>query len=202
MSKLRDHMPPLDSDLPEPIKDGRHWVIYTSKRDGAPYRWAGYLDAPDRDLALQYAREHYGLDEACVGIICHEHHLATDGPYGLSPLQPTSASGDDGDTWTVFTLLRRGGIHQTAGTVQAPDANKAINRATASFADGRIHSIRVVRSSDIFTTTKEELIIWRTHDMTYKLAKGYSKLVREKWTQFRDEKTYEQYRKEDIANHF
>ena len=51
-------------------------------------------------------------------------------------------------------------------------------------------------------TTEEEMVIWRTHDMTYKLAKGYSKQVRSKWTRIRDNPAYEQYQKEDIETHF
>ena len=192
----------FDHDLPEPTPDVKHWVVYTSKRTDAPHKWAGYVDAPDHDLALQYAREHYGLDEACVGIICHEHEDATDGPYGLEPLSSGTAAGDDGEPWTVFTLRRRGANHETAGVVNAPDAETAIARATARFADGRIHNIRVVPASRVHETTEDELIIWRTHDMNYKLAKGYSKEVRAKWSRFRDEQTYEQYRKEDIAKHF
>ena len=38
--------------------------------------------------------------------------------------------------------------------------------------------------------------------MTYKLAKGYSKQVRSKWTRIRDNPAYEQYQKEDIETHF
>ncbi len=202
MSKIRETPLSFESDLPPATPDTKHWVVYTRKRDGAPFKWAGYVDAPDHELALQFAREHYGLDEACVGIICHEHEAATDGAYGLEPLTPGSDAGDDGDVWTVFTLLRRGGNHQTAGTVQAPDAATAIGRATTAFADGKIRSIRVVPSDRVHETTEDELIIWRTHDMTYKLAKGYAKDVRAKWSQFRDDQTYEQYRKEDIAKHF
>ncbi len=202
MSKIRQTPLSFEADLPPATPDSRHWVVYTAKRDGAPFKWAGYVDAPDSELALQFAREHYGLDEQCVGIICHEHEAAVDGPYELEPLQPGNAVGDDGDAWTVFTLRRRGGNHQTAGTVRAPDADTALARATAAMADGKISNIRVVPSNRIFETTEDELIIWRTHDMTYKLAKGYSKDVRAKWSRFRDEQTYEKYRKEDIAKHF
>ncbi|MCP4759415.1 MAG: hypothetical protein GY894_01120 [Planctomycetes bacterium] len=202
MSKVRQQELTFSHDLPEPTPDSKHWVIYTRKRDGAPYKWAGYVDAPDVALALQFAREHYGLDEACIGIIAHQHEDASDGEYSLEPLQPTDAAGDDGQAWTAFTLERRGGNHQTAGTVNALDAETAIERATAAFAGPKVRSIRVVPSNCIHETTESELTIWRTHDMTYKLAKGYAKDVRAKWSRFRDEKTYEQYRKDDIAKHF
>lgn len=202
MSKVRQQDLTFASELPDPTPDARHWVIYTRKRDGTPFKWAGYIDAPDVELALQFAREHYGLDEACVGILTHEHEDAVDGEYSLKPLEPGNGTGDDGRPWTVFTLERRGGNHQTAGTVHAPDAAAAIDRGRAAFANARVRSIRVVPTDKIHETTAEELLIWRTHDMDYKLARGYSKTVRAKWTQIRDEPDYEDYRREDIAKHF
>ncbi len=202
MSKVREQQLTFGSELPDPTPDTRHWVIYTCKRGGAPFKWAGYVDAPDVDLALQFAREHYGLDEACVGILTHEHEDAVDGEYSLEPLGHGGAVGDDGQSWTVFTLERRGGNHQTAGTVHAPDAATAIDRARTTFAGDRVRSIRVVPTCKIHETTAEELLIWRTHDMDYKLAKGYSKVVRAKWTKIRDQQAYEGYRQDDIEKHF
>jgi len=202
MSKVREQELTFGGQLPEPTPDSKHWVIYTMKREGAPYKWAGYVDAPDVELALQFAREHYGRDETCVGIIAHEHEDATDGEYSLEPLQAGDATGSDGQSWTVFTLERRGGNHQTAGTVNAPDAATAIERATATHAGPKVRSIRVVPTTCIHETTESELTIWRSHDMNYKLAKGYAKDVRAKWSRFRDKETYEQYRRDDIAKHF
>lgn len=199
MSKIREREFTVSDELPEPTPDSRHWVIYTSKKDGAPHKWAGYLDAPDIELALQYAREHYGLDEACVSILTHEHHDAVDGEYSIEPLQQGEAAGQDGQQWTVFTLDRRGGNHQTAGVVNAPDAATAIDRGRALFAGKRVRNIRVVPTAKIHSTTAEELTIWRLHDMDYKLAKGYSKVVRAKWVKIRDEQTYEAYQQDDIV---
>jgi len=202
MSKVRQQDLTVGDTLPDPTPDSRHWVIYTRKRAGVPFKWAGYIDAPDVELALQYAREHYGLDEACVGILTHEHEDATDGPYEHEPLAASDASGDDGDPWTVLTLNRRGGTHVTAGTVRAPNAATAIERASATFADGRIRNVRVVPANKIYETTADDMVIWRHHDMSYKLARGYSKVVRAKWTRIRDTKAYEQYQQEDIGEHF
>jgi 1,2-phenylacetyl-CoA epoxidase PaaB subunit len=202
VSKIREQEFVLSDALPDPTPDTRHWVVYTSKRAGAPHKWAGYVDAPDTELALQFAREHYGLDEVCVGILAHEHKDAVDGEYALEPLDRGDASGQDGPEWTVFTLERRGGTHQTIGVVNAPDAATAIDRGRGLFAGKRVRSLRVVPSDKIHTTTAEELTIWRLHDMEYKLAKGYSKIVRTKWTKIRDELTYEEYQQDDIVTHF
>ncbi len=202
MSKIREQALTFGEELPPPTPDTMQWVVYTCKKSGAPYKWAGYVDAPDQALALQYAREHYGLDEACVGLIAHRHEDAIDSEYALTNLEPTDASGTDGDEWTVLTLNRRGGNHQTAGVVHAPNGKAALARAQASFAGPKVCNIRVVKSSQVLETNEEELLIWRHHDMSYKLARGYSKQVRSKWTRIRDEQTYEDYRQEDIADHF
>ena len=202
MSKIREKALSFTDDLPPPTPDNRHWVIYTKKRSDTEYKWAGLVDAPDAILALQFAREHYGLDEVCVGILAHDKNDAVDGEYAIGTLPAGDASGDDGDEWVVFTLDRRGGDHRSAGTVHSPDAGTALQRARSAHASSGICSLRVVQSSKVYETTAEELPIWRSHDMTYKLARGYSKEVRAKWTKFRDEKTYEQYRKGDIAKHF
>jgi 1,2-phenylacetyl-CoA epoxidase PaaB subunit len=191
-----------EGELPAPTPDATQWVVYTQKREGAAFKWAGTIEAVDTELALQYSREHYGLDEACVGLIAYRRADSVDGEYSVGPLTPSQAEGADGDEWLVFTLAKRGGNHQTAGTVMAPDATTAIDRATAAFANGKVCNIRVVLASRVHKTTEEEMVIWRTHDMTYKLAKGYSKQVRSKWTQIRDNPAYEQYKKDDIESHF
>jgi 1,2-phenylacetyl-CoA epoxidase PaaB subunit len=202
MSKRRDIMYDFDGDLPEGKSDDAHWAVYTRKKQGGPARWAGYLDAVDVALALQYAREHYGQDEACMGIVIHRHEALTDSEYGITPIDGGDAAGDDGETWIVFTQRRRGMIHIEAGTVQAPDATTAVARARSAFADGRISNVRVVRQADCHQTTPDELAIWRDHDMSYKLARGYSKSVRSKWAHFRSQADVDQYASEDIKDHY
>lgn len=202
MSKRRDIMYDFDGDLPSGKPDDRHWVVYTRKKRGGPARWAGYLDAVDVPLALQYAREHYGQDEACTGILIHEHEALRDSEYGIDAIAGGDAAGDDGDAWIVFSQRRRGAIHIEVGQVQAPDAETAIARARSAFADGRVSNLRVVRSMDCHETTPDELAIWRDHDMSYKLARGYSKDVRAKWALFRSRADDDTYASEDIKDHY
>lgn len=202
MSKIREQSFEFGEALSAPTPDTEHWIVYTCKKEGSPFKWAGSLNASDLALAMQFAGEHYGLDEACVAVCTHHARDAHDGPCGVEPIEPGNASGDDGESWTVFVLPRRGGNLEQAGDVKAPDADTALARGTAAFADGRIVQIRVVPSDRIFVSDGTEGLIWRLHDMNYKFARGYSKDVRAKWTRIRDEQTYEDYRQEDIHTHF
>jgi len=45
-------------------------------------------------------------------------------------------------------------------------------------------------------------VIWRFSDQTYRMARGYSKDVREKWTKFRDEGALHEYEKDDLKEAF
>jgi len=202
MSKRRDIMYDFPGDLPGGKPDDAHWAVYTRKKEDGPARWAGYLDAVDVTLALQYAREHYGQDEVCTGILIHRHEALADSEYGVDPIAGGDASGDDGEAWTVFAQRRRGMIHIEAGTVRAPDAATAVARARSKFANGKVSNIRVVREADCYQTTPDELAIWRNHDMSYKLARGYSKDVRAKWAQFRSRSDDDRYASEDIKDHY
>ncbi|MBG83600.1 MAG: hypothetical protein CMJ40_03520 [Phycisphaerae bacterium] len=202
MSKFRDQIIQHEGELPPGTPDTEHWIVYTQKKTGAPFKWAGSLNAPDAELAVQFAGEHYGLDEACVAVLTHHASFANDGPCGIEPLERGDTDGDDGTSWCAFGLPRRGGNLNLLGTVKAPDAATAIERATCQYANGKIVQFRVVPEDKILISDGRGSLIWRLHDMNYKFARGYSKVVREKWTRIRDEEEYEDYRKEDIHRHF
>jgi 1,2-phenylacetyl-CoA epoxidase PaaB subunit len=205
MSKIRQRDFTFAEELP-PHADGvmHAYIVYTSRKDGAPHRYAGYLDAPDIDLALEYACEHYGQDEACAGIWVHLVEHLHETPCAQEHIDP--ATGNDGsDTesdpvWIAFTQKRRGDIHIEAGTLHAADAATALSKAVARHGAGTVQ-VRVVLQEHIESTMPEQLI-WRTHDQTYRLARGYSKSVRAKWDAVRKLEDVDEYTKEDIEHHF
>ena len=45
-------------------------------------------------------------------------------------------------------------------------------------------------------------MIWRSTDQSYRLAKGYSKIVRQKWDAIRASKDVDEYQKEDLKDTF
>ncbi len=69
MSNLRNNITAKNTPLPEPAgTDMDSWVVFTQKKPGAPHIYAGWLNAADEDMAIEFAREHYGQDEKCSNI--------------------------------------------------------------------------------------------------------------------------------------
>ncbi len=202
MSKIREQGFTFADELP-PATDGEvgHFVVYTQKKEGAPHRYAGWLNAPDIAMAMNYACEHYGQDETCVNIWLHDRSCMHETPVSDEPLAGTDTPDDPAaTTWAVFTQKRRGDIHVERGQVQLADATTALPAAIARFGEG-MSQVRII-PMDSMSSTEDGRIIWRTHDQGYRLAKGYSKSVRAKWDAFRKTEDIEEYRRDDIEHHF
>jgi 1,2-phenylacetyl-CoA epoxidase PaaB subunit len=205
MSKLRQRDYTFDKEL-APSNDValNSYIVYTCKKDGSPHRYAGYLNAPDIHLAVEYACEHYGQDEVCVNIWLHHVDALRETACAEKSVDLTlGCDGQDTATdpaWAVFTQRKRGDIHIEAGALNAPDADTAFKRAIARYGKNVVQ-VRVVPLDQITSTTRNQLI-WRTHDQTYRLARGYSKSVRMKWAAVRNADDINEYVKDDIESHF
>lgn len=70
MSRLRDQLQlPKNGELTTPpTGDARPYEVFIQLQRGKPHVHAGTLDAVDDEMALQFAREHYGQDQACVHV--------------------------------------------------------------------------------------------------------------------------------------
>jgi 1,2-phenylacetyl-CoA epoxidase PaaB subunit len=205
MSKIRQQGFSFPEELPPPANEVvNSFIAYTSRKEGAPHRYAGYINAPDIDLALEYACEHYGQDEECTSIWIHEVKDLTETPCADESVDPTSGSdAEDSNAdpeWVVFTQKHRGDIHIETGLLHAPNAENALSKAIARHGEGTVQ-IRVVPRERIDATAPDQ-VIWRMHDQTYRLARGYSKLVRTKWAAVRKAEDIDEYRKDDIEHHF
>jgi ring-1,2-phenylacetyl-CoA epoxidase subunit PaaB len=68
VSRLRDELSlPVEGPLALPDEtDAQPYEVFVQLQRGKPHVHAGTLDAVDAEMALQYAREHYGQDQACV----------------------------------------------------------------------------------------------------------------------------------------
>lgn len=70
MSRLRDQLElPKEGDLTaQALGDAKPYEVFIQLIRGKPHIHAGTLDAVDNEMALQFAREHFGQDQACVHI--------------------------------------------------------------------------------------------------------------------------------------
>ena len=95
-----------------------------------------------------------------------------------------------------------GDQHREGPIIRATSAKQALEIAQRELpgADEH-HNIWTIPCDEIIATGKDE-VIWRHTDQTYRLARGYSKTVREKWEQIREEKALREYEKLDLTEAF
>ncbi len=199
MSKLREEVEPVCGELETPPEgDLAGYVIFTQLKAGQPFLYAGYLDAADDDMALIFAREHYGQDQECIAIWAIPVEMVS----GTDSVHPASHDVGGVQTYQIFVQPRRGAGHISAETVQARSPAEAIEKAKEIHHDPRkYYTLWVVPQRLIASTSKGDLI-WRFSDQSYRLARGYSKEVREKWTKFRDESALREYERDDLKESF
>jgi 1,2-phenylacetyl-CoA epoxidase PaaB subunit len=212
MSKIRQNIaiagPPgsapsaAGGDLAAPPEgDLAPFVVFTQLRAGGPHEYAGWLDAVDGAMALMFAREHYGRDQECTSIwaIPRGAICGTDPEHAPSP---ECAKAGSARAYRVFVHERTGDRFQSAGTVSAVSGAEALRAAVAG-AGARGGALRVwVVPQDAIVATRAGEVVWPLSDQSYRLARGYSKEVRRKWEQVREQRAITEYEKEDLKEVF
>lgn len=199
MSKIREQFeaPPTAPLDVAATGDLRPYVIFTQLKKNGPHIYAGWLEASDDAMAMNFAKEHYGQDQECVGIwaIGREHVTSSDGLY-------TAAAPARGKAYAIMTQKRAGDLFVEAGVIDATSPQAAIDLARGNNRMAQnAHCIWAVAPQHILKTAEDELI-WRNTDQSYRLARGYGREVRAKWIAFRDEKQLAEYEKDDLAEAF
>jgi ring-1,2-phenylacetyl-CoA epoxidase subunit PaaB len=107
----------------------------------------------------------------------------------------------DAQPFEVFVQLARGKPHVHAGTVDAPDAEMALQFAREHYGQDQacVH-IWVVPRAAMLGTDYERDVIWRSTDRTYKQARGYP--VHRRWLLLRSKEAVREYEKEDLKESF
>ncbi len=81
LSRIRANIPDYAADSVVPAEpEMRRYEVFTQQERGKSHVHAGSLDAPDDELAMLFAREHYGRDQDCVQVwvVPREAILRTD----------------------------------------------------------------------------------------------------------------------------
>jgi ring-1,2-phenylacetyl-CoA epoxidase subunit PaaB len=69
LSRIRANIPEYRTDLANTAEgDLKPYEVFVQLERGKPHIYAGSVDAADDRMALLFAREHYGRDQACVQI--------------------------------------------------------------------------------------------------------------------------------------
>ena len=191
MTSPRINPPKQTGDLSFPEVDSFPiWEVFTQKRPTKEHVHAGSLSAPDASLAQQFAREHYGQDQVCVSLWVgtRSDFLAVDGGQ---------------DTYELFVQWESGDRHIHIGTVEASNGQDATSKCESQFLDDKpFFSVWSIGVSDLTVINEKDNLIWRTTDQTYRLASGYSRVVRKKWDAIREAAAVDAYQEEDLKDTF
>lgn len=69
LSRIRANAPESRDDLRTSAEgDLKPYEVFVQVDHSKPHAYAGSVDAADDQMALMFAREHYGRDQACVGV--------------------------------------------------------------------------------------------------------------------------------------
>ena len=192
MTSPRINPPKQTGDLSFPEVDSFPiWEVFTQKRPTKEHVHAGSLSAPDASLAQQFAREHYGQDQICVSLWVGER-------------DSFKSLGGDKETYEVFVQKDAGNRHEHVGSVDAINGKDAREKCKEQFIkDNAFCTIWACPLSKLSKIESSIDMIWReTTDQSYRLAKGYSKIVRQKWDALRASKAVDAYQSEDLKETF
>ncbi len=198
MSKLRQDVALTEGDLETPaVADLPSYVIFTQLTKNGPHIYAGWLDAVDDDMAIHFACEHYGQDQECVGVwaIPRDAITGTEARYAPGPEKGSTRP------FEVFVQARAGDLYKSVDRVEAAGGKTALEAAQQQHGGDEAKSIWVV-PRDRITSTREGDMIWRYTSQDYRMARGYSAAVREKWQTIRAERDLREYEKDDLREMF
>jgi 1,2-phenylacetyl-CoA epoxidase PaaB subunit len=201
MSKIREQLDttpdrPLDV---EPTSDLRPYVIFTQLKPDGPFIYAGWLDAADHEMALQLAINHYGRDQACTCIKAAPREFVA----GLRENAEAAAEpvGEARD-YQIFTQANAGDQHISSIVIHATSAAAALERAKTEIENAAgLHNIWAIPVDEL-ASTEDAKLIWDNVDQSYRLARGYSQDVKQKWQDIREQRALEEYEKDDLKETF
>ena len=191
-SPARTNVPEATGELnTEEIESFPVWEVFTQKKRNDAHQHAGSLSAPDAMMAQYFAREHYGQDQECVNMWIGERRSFT-----------SDCSAEE--TYEVFVQWSAGDRHVHVGDVNAKNSAEAREKCTTQFTCEKPYfTIWAVPVSALTKIDSSTDMIWReSTDQAYRLARGYSKIVRQKWEAIRAKQAVDKYQEEDLKETF
>ena len=114
------------------------------------------------------------------------------------------ANDGESETYEVFVQWKAGGRHEHVGEVEAGNGEEAKNKCIEQFVDGKeYYTIWTAPISKLTKIDGASDMIWReTTDQGYRLPRGYSRVVRQKWDALRAKQAVDTYQEEDLKETF
>ena len=189
-SKARSNLPETTGELSTgEVAPFPSWEVFTQKKLGDIHLHAGSLSAPDANFAQMFAREHYGQDQECISL-------------WVGPREIFTASDGGQETYEIFVQWVAGGRNEHVGEVEAENGTDAKTKCVVQFiGDKEYFTIWSAPNSLLIKIDSATDMIWReTTDQNYRLAKGYSRVVRQKWDAIRAGEAVDKYQEEDLKD--
>ncbi len=200
LSKVRRELAVNESELAVPEEgDLRAYVIFTQLKKDGPFIYAGWLDAPDDEMAILLAKEHYGQDQFCTAIWAAPREFIGGLRENIDAAREPVATSRE---YQIFAQQSAGDQHISSIRVEATSASLAIETARSSVPGASdMHNLWAIPVDELIRTQPGELI-WRNVDQSYRMARGYSKDVREKWEKIRADRDIREYERDDLKDTF
>ena len=108
------------------------------------------------------------------------------------------------ESYEVFVQWKAGDRHQHVGSVDACCGCEAKAKCKEQFVgDKSFYTIWTAPISRLTKIDGDKDMIWReTTDQGYRLPRGYSRVVRQKWDALRAEQAVDTYQEEDLKETF
>jgi 1,2-phenylacetyl-CoA epoxidase PaaB subunit len=200
LSRVRSDLAITNDELRVPAEgDLRAYVVFTQLKKDGPYYYAGWLDAADDSMAMMLAKEHYGRDQYCTGIWAAPRQF-------VGGLHENMRAADEAvpsqREYQIFTQQNAGDQHVSTIRIAATSASRAVAAARSQLPDAaNLHDIWAIPVQELLSTQPGELL-WRNTDQSYRMARGYSKDVRDKWEKIRADRDIREYEKDDLQETF
>ena len=196
ISRVRRDLPVLEGELSVPADgDLQPWLVMTQPNAAKPHVSAGWVDACDEAMAMQFARHHYGRDQKVASIWAMPRAAMIDSSEQASGESRTGS-------WQLITQEHDASLLFCGAVYENCTASEAWSKASSILeSDASMYAVWLIHVDDISRTAADDLV-WPLSDQSYRLARGYSKVVREKWDALRTQRDLDDYRKDDLKETF
>lgn len=151
-----------------PLDQFGTFEVFVRPKEGKPFQHEGIVHAPNLEMAFILAKETFTRRFTCTSLCVTDTRNVfvsplTEGTQSAFDLiQEPGTSGESGESYEIFYLLKRGKQHIHATTIFATSPQDAMWRAKNEIRIKIAFNIWAVRTADIRFTSPDEQDLWHT----------------------------------------